>query len=220
MFPLRRWRLSNTLRRDTRGMSLPSLEGGRNDPTTCCATALAMERPMTSMLQMKPMRSSVSSSSSNMKRNTSQVLTRLMMMASLGVGISLLKTTMTMRVLTNWPTEPSTERPDSSARQAVRARVQNPPSWCSSISISTRRSSVRSITSSACGARRSIQYWALRCSDSFAISPSVGSRIGLPVSVPSTRNSDSMSVSIRDKRESSASTAPAKAQFRSQPGTW
>ena len=43
---------------------------------------------------------------------------------------------------------------------------------------------------------------------------------GSPVSDSSTRNRDSMSVSMRDLSESSASTAPTTAQFKCQPGTW
>ena len=44
--------------------------------------------------------------------------------------------------------------------------------------------------------------------------------VGSLVSVASIRKRDSKSVSIRDRRESSASTAPTIAQFKSQPGTW
>ena len=73
---------------------------------------------------------------------------------------------------------------------------------------------------SAWEASLSIQYWVFRLAGSAAISFNTGSKAGLPVGIRSTRNRDSSSVSMRDMRESSASAAPTKAQFRSQPGTW
>ena len=220
MLPLRTCGFSNSLRSETVGISLVSAERRSSGPARFWETASAMDRAIRSILQMAWMRSSISSSSGNMKRKTSQVSIRAMMMTSLGSGISLLKMTLLMRVLTNCAALPSREALDISACRAARESVQNSPSWCSRIFSSTKRSRARSITDSARGASRSIQYWVFRCTGSPAISLSMGSSVGSPVSVLSTRKRESTSVSMRDMRESSASTAPATVQFRSQPGTW
>ena len=83
-------------------------------------------------------------------------------MTSLGLGISLLKITLPMRVLTDWTAVPSWELLNSSVCQAVGASVQQSPEWCSRIFRSTKRSRVESIIDSARGASLSIQYWAFR----------------------------------------------------------
>ncbi len=122
----------------------------------------------------------ISSSSWNMKRKTSHVSMGAMMITSRGSGISLLKITLLMRVLTNSTAVPSEELFDSSACQAVRDSVQNSPSWCSRIFRSTRRSRVRSMIDSARGASRSIQYWAFRLTGSAVISFRMGPGQGRP----------------------------------------
>ena len=102
-------------------------------PARLWATASAIDRPIKSILQMSWMRSSDSSSGWNMKRKTSHVLMRQMIMTSRGSGISLLKIALLMRVLTNCTPVPSDELLNSSVCLAVRASVQKSPSWCSRI---------------------------------------------------------------------------------------
>ena len=63
-----------------------------------------------------------------MNRMTSQVSTRQMMMMSLGSGISLLKTALPMRVLTNSPAVPTSVLVCNPAFQAPRANDQKSPS--------------------------------------------------------------------------------------------
>ena len=119
------------------------------------------------------------------------------MTTSLGLGISLKKSALLMRVLTNSTAVPTSELVWNPDIQAPRASDQKSPSWCCRIFRSTKRSKVLSMIDSALGASLSIQYWALYCSGSCAISARMGSRQGSPVTFVSRRIKDSMSVSMR-----------------------
>ena len=217
--PSRTCGLRNSLDSGTVGIFLAKAACLRIGPARLSETASAMDRPIRSNRQTNRMRSSAASSSSKIKRKTSQVLTRHTMTTSLGSGISSVKMTLLIRALMNWSVEPSSDIPYRCPCMTEGASVQNSPSWCWRIPRSTRRSRVRSTIDSARGASRSIQYRALCCPGSSAISFRMGSRTGSPVSVRSTTNRDVRSESSRDRKESSASTPPTTAQFSRQPGT-
>ena len=208
-----------SFRNGTVGVVLVNADLRNIGPARLPDTAAEMARPMTSILLTSSMRSSASESRGRMNRKTSHVLISAMMMASLGVGISLARITLPMRVLTNSTAVPSCEPVYSSVCQTDRDSVQNSPSWYSRIPRLTRFSSTPSMTSSARWASRSIQYCVLLATGSDAISFRIGSSVGSPVSVLSRRNRVCVSMSIFPRSESSARAAPIAAQFKSQPGT-
>ena len=99
--PVRTCRLNTTFRNGTAGIFLVRAECRSKGPARLWETASAMDRPMTSILQMSWMRASDSSSSWKMKRKTSHVLTRQITITSLGSGISFMKIALPIRVLMN-----------------------------------------------------------------------------------------------------------------------